>query len=147
MNKDIKNIKEYKKAMSEWINFFKIRNETSDIILKHLKTPSRVEIIENEDGVIYKFLDYYHDFAKVKGWSSYNPKEYETEDGQIFISFEKRPKTGYMREILGIPFRLSGVDYSYPFWRRRVTWSHWSGALTDKQKLLVLNKIREGIKK
>lgn len=107
----------------ETIAFFRRRDERSKIILERLKFCGASFF----DGKKYLFVE--------------NNKRYKTYTGNEIESYEFFPKVGELREILGIPFKLSGIDYSYPFFKRRVIWSHWSGALTDKQRKLVLDII------
>lgn len=107
----------------EDIAFFKRRDERNDIILERLEFSGKSSF----DGRKYLFIE--------------KSKKYTIWDGDWIESYEFFPKFGQLREILGVPFKLSGIDYSYPIFRRRVTWSHWGGALTEKQKNLVLDKI------
>lgn len=103
--------------------FFKRRDERNEIILERLEFSGKSSF----DGEKYSFVE--------------NKKKYKIWDGTWVESYEFFPKFGQLREILGVPFRLSGIDYSYPIFRRRVTWSHWGGALTGDQKKKVILKV------
>jgi hypothetical protein len=65
----------------------------------------------------------------------YKKKKYTHYYGQWsgIESLELLPKFGEIRNILGVPWRLAGIDYSYLPWARRVVWSLWSGTPTKTQ--------------
>jgi hypothetical protein len=102
-------------------DFFNRRDQRSEIILERLESPENAA--ESMDG-----RDRRVDFI-------YKGKSYWCHYGQCMQiqSFEFRPRPNDSRTILGVPYRLSGIDYAYPFFRRRVTWTLWSGTPTQDQ--------------
>jgi hypothetical protein len=99
--------------------FIKRRDERNDIILERLVMPDTCALDSDQYGIRYIFED------KGKTYIYYPNSTGE------FQSNEFRPKMREMREILGVPMIISGIDYSGLFWR--VSWSHWGGALTKEQ--------------
>ena len=104
-----------------FMDFCNRRDERNEIILERLEWPEKAtESMDNGDQRV--------DFVC-------NGKSYWYHRGQHMAiqSYEFFPNFKEARIILGVPFRLGGIDYKFSPFRRRVTWDLWSGALTENQ--------------